>query len=439
MEAKTNNTLLKKISKPEILKSAWDKLAKFNKDSHGLSGTTIEQFSQNLDDHILSISKKLKTNNYKFRPTRGVLIAKKDKNTFRPLQIPEISDRIVIKAIAIELEDIFKHILMQSNGYSFAYQKNTGVKDAILKAQEYYNLGNKYVLEADLVNFFGTVNKKELLEKKIFPYLPDESINKLVDEALNQKIGNILDFSPEKRIYFDGIENGIPQGNALSPLFSNIYLSDFDQKIISDNYKLIRYADDFVILSDTKRECKQAYQKCKTYLEDLNLEIHPLEKKDKTKITDISKDGFTFLSITFDGNILFPSADNFEKLKDKIWELNKSKIELNLLDFLKKLKNRQDGWVSAFIYTDLNIYSNQLDNIINRVLYIKLEKIDWKLVQNKLDKLPKADRSKKGSPYCLNQKQRSNSGIPLTSFLIAEKIQKIKAKEELNKDKKLVK
>lgn len=181
MEAKTNNTLLKKISKPEILKSAWDKLAKFNKDSHGLSGTTIEQFSQNLDDHILSISKKLKTNNYKFRPTRGVLIAKKDKNTFRPLQIPEISDRIVIKAIAIELEDIFKHILMQSNGYSFAYQKNTGVKDAILKAQEYYNLGNKYVLEADLVNFFGTVNKKELLEKKIFPYLPDESINKLVD------------------------------------------------------------------------------------------------------------------------------------------------------------------------------------------------------------------------------------------------------------------
>lgn len=437
MKAKTNKTLLKKISKPKALKNAWDRLTKFNKDSHGLSGETIERFSQNLDDKILSISKKLKNNSYLFSQTRGVLISKKNKNSFRPLQIPEISDRIVIKAIAIELEAIFKYILMQSNGYSFAYQKDTGVKDAMLKVEEYYNLGNKYVLEADLVNFFGTVNKNELLEKKIYPNLPDNSINSLINDALNQKIGNLSDFKPEEKVYFNGIENGIPQGNALSPLFSNIYLSDFDQKIIADNYNLIRYADDFVILSNTKRECKEAYQKCKTYLENLNLEIHSLEKNDKTKITDISKDGFTFLSVTFDGKSLYPSIDNFKKLEDKIWELNKGKIELNLFNFLEKIKNKQDGWVSAFIYTDLNRYSARLDNIINRVLYIKLERIDWKLMKSRLDKLPKDYRSRTMSPYCLNQRQRSNSGIPLTSFLISEKIQKIKAKEELNKEKKI--
>ncbi|MCP1301200.1 reverse transcriptase domain-containing protein [Chryseobacterium sp. S0630] len=437
MKAKTNKTLLKKISKPKALKNAWDRLTKFNKDSHGLSGETIERFSQNLDDKILSISKKLKNNSYLFSQTRGVLISKKNKNSFRPLQIPEISDRIVIKAIAIELEAIFKYILMQSNGYSFAYQKDTGVKDAMLKVEEYYNLGNKYVLEADLVNFFGTVNKNELLEKKIYPNLPDNSINSLINDALNQKIGNLSDFKPEEKVYFNGIENGIPQGNALSPLFSNIYFSDFDQKIIADNYNLIRYADDFVILSNTKRECKEAYQKCKTYLENLNLEIHSLEKNDKTKITDISKDGFTFLSVTFDGKSLYPSIDNFKKLEDKIWELNKGKIELNLFNFLEKIKNKQDGWVSAFIYTDLNRYSARLDNIINRVLYIKLERIDWKLMKSRLDKLPKDYRSRTMSPYCLNQRQRSNSGIPLTSFLISEKIQKIKAKEELNKEKKI--
>ncbi|QBJ85091.1 hypothetical protein DDI74_01945 [Chryseobacterium gleum] len=437
MKTKTNKTLLKKISKPKVLKNAWNRLTKFNKESHGLSGETIEKFSQNLDDKILSISKRLKNNKYFFSQTRGVLISKKDKTSFRPLQIPEISDRIVIKSIAIELEDIFKHILMQSNSYSFAYQKDTGVKDAMLKVQEYYNLGNKYVLEADLVNFFGTVNKKELLEKKIFPNLPDNSINSLIYDALNQKIGNLSDFKPEEKVYFDGIESGIPQGNALSPLFSNIYLSDFDQKIISDNYNLIRYADDFVILANTKRKCKEAYQKCKTYLENLNLEIHSLEKNDKTKITDISKDGFTFLSVTFDGKSLYPSIDNFKKLEDKIWELNKGKIELNLLDFLEKIKNKQDGWISAFIYTDLDRYSIRLDNLINRVLYIKLERIDWKLMKSKLDKLPKSSRSRTMSPYCLNQKQRSNSGIPLTCSLIKEKIQKIKAKEELGKEKKV--
>ncbi|WP_347217553.1 reverse transcriptase domain-containing protein [Chryseobacterium sp.] len=438
MKTKTNNKLLQKISTPEALKNAWKKLVKFNKDSHGLSGETIELFDKNLDDKILSISKKLKSNNYYFRPTRGVLISKKDKNSFRPLQIPEISDRVVIKAIAIELEDIFKPILMESNGHSFAYQKDTGVKDAMLKAQEYYNFGNKYVLEADIVNFFGTVNKKELLENKVFPALPDDSLNSLIKDALSQRVGNLTDFDTEKKTYFDGIENGIPQGNALSPLFSNIYLADFDKKIISDNYNLIRYADDFIILATTKRECKEAYHKCETYLKDLNLQIHSLEKNDKTKITDISKDSFTFLSVTFDGKLLYPSADNFEKLKNKIWELKEDKIKLNLFEFLEKLKNKHEGWISAFIYTDLNRYSEELDYLINRIIYIKLEKIGWKLNKNSLDKIPKKYRPKATSPYCINQNQRSNSGIPLTSFLISEKIKKIKIKETLNAEKKIV-
>ncbi|AZA54763.1 reverse transcriptase domain-containing protein [Chryseobacterium sp. G0201] len=436
MEKKTNKTLLKKISTPEALKNAWNKLVKFNKESRGLSGMTIEKFGENLDDHILSISKRLKTNNYKFSQTRGVLIVKKDKNSFRPLQIPETSDRVVIKAMAIELEDIFKPTLMQSDGYSFAYQKYTGVKDAMLKVQDYYNKGNRYVLEADLVNFFGTVNKKELLEKKIFPNLPDNSIDLLINEALNQKIGNLTEFEAQQKLYFDGIENGIPQGNALSPLFSNIYLSDFDKKIISNNFNLVRYADDFVILAETKRECREAYKKCLLYLKELDLEIHPLEKNDKTKITDISKDSFTFLSVTFDGNFLFPSYDNFKKLENKIWELTKGQIELNLFDFLKKLKNRHEGWISAFIYTDLNRYSERLDYIINRALYIKLEKIDWKLIQSRLDKIPKNYRSKIGSPYCINKKQRIHSGIPLTSHLITGKIEKIKSKEELKIEEK---
>lgn len=433
MEKNNSKTLLKKISTPEALKNAWNKLVKFNKESQGLSGMTIEKFGQNLDDHILSISKKLNKNDYKFSPTRGVLISKKDKNSFRPLQIPEISDRLVIKAIALELEDIFKPTLMQSNGYSFAYQKYTGVKEAMLKVQDYYNNGNKYVLEADLVNFFGTVNKKELLEKKIFPNLPDNSIDLLISEALNQKIGNISEFEVQQKVYFNGIENGIPQGNALSPLFSNIYLSDFDQKIISDKFNLVRYADDFVILAETNRECKEAYKKSLKYLKELNLEIHPLEKNDKTKITDISKDGFTFLSVTFDGFFLFPSEGNFKKLENKIWELTKGQIELDLLDFLKRLKNRHEGWISAFIYTDLNRYSEKLDYIINRALYIKLEKIDWKLVQSRLDKIPKNHRSKIGSPYCINKNQRIHSGIPLTHHLIKRKIEKIKGKEEPKK------
>lgn len=423
---KNNNpTLLQKISNPESLKDAWKKLTKFNKESHGLSGETISSFDQNLDDKILSISERLKKGTYNFSKTRGVLISKKGKNSFRPLQIPEISDRVVIKAIAMELETIFDYILSKSIGYSFAYQKRLGVKDALMKIKEHYDDGNKYILEADLVNFFGTVDKKDLLDKQIFPNLPDDSINDLINDAMNQEIGNLADFDKSKVIFFNGVDKGIPQGNALSPLFSNIYLSDFDQKIINDKFNLVRYADDFVIVASTKRQCREAYKKCFEYLKELKLQIHPLEKMDKTKITDIENETVTFLSVTFDGKQFYPSQENFEKLQNKIWELLKGKKELNLFEFISKLKNKHDGWISAFIYTDLSRYFEELDITINRVFYIKLEKLDWKLKEHKLAKIPKKYQTKTSTNFCISETQRKNSGILSTQNIVEEKLKKI--------------
>ncbi|MEK6511822.1 reverse transcriptase domain-containing protein [Myroides odoratimimus] len=428
---KDNNlTLLDKISDIDFLNTAWKKLDKSNKDSHGLSGETISSFDKNKDDKISSISNRLKKGQYFFSRTRGVLISKKGKNTFRPLQIPEVQDRVVIKAIALVLEEIFEPTLNKSNGYSFAYQKNLGTKDALLKIKDYYEKGNEYILEADLVNFFGTVNKQELLKNKIFPHLPDQSINKLITNALNQEIGFAPDFDENKLKWFKGIDKGIPQGNALSPLLSNIYLSDFDQNIISDNYNLVRYADDFVIVAPSKEECINAYNKCVTYLQRLDLEIHPLEKNEKTRITNIKEDTVTFLSVTFDGIYLYPSQENFEKLQDKIWELTKGKIELNLFDFIYKLNNKFDGWISAFIYTDLSRYYEELDSTINRVLYIKLEKINWKLKESHLDKVPNNQRKQRTSPFCLSEVQRKWSGISNTKELVVKKLQNIQEQEQ---------
>lgn len=422
---KKTPTLLQIISDKEALNNAWNKLEKYNKDSHGLSGETIESFGQNLNDKISSISEKLKQGKYKFRPTRGVLIAKKGKNKFRPLQIPEISDRVVIKAIAILLDIIFSETLNKSNGYSFAYQKSIGVKDALMKIREHYNNGNKFALEADLVNFFGTVNKKELLENQIFPFLADTSINDLILDSLNQRVGNMTDFDEVRIKFFDNVHKGIPQGNALSPLLSNIYLSEFDQKLIKDKLCLVRYADDFVILARTEEECDLAYWKSKKYLMELKLEVHPLGQSDKTKITDINKDTLTFLSVTFDGNYLYPSLENVENFVEKIWELLKGNVDFNLLEFVTKIKNKHEGWISAFIYTDIKRYSEKLDYTINRVLYMKLEKIDWKLKEQKLGKLPKEFRSKQSSAFCISKIQRLHCGIPFTNHLVDNKLKKI--------------
>lgn len=415
-----SKTLLEKISSVESLKKAWDNLDKTNKSSYGLSGETIEDFEKNKDDKITSISALLLKGKYFFSPNRAVLIPK-NNGKFRPLQIPEISDRVVLKSIAIELEEVFKALLEKSNGFSFAYQKGLGTKDAIFKIIEHYKNGYIYSLEADLINFFGKVNKEDLLNNYIYPKLQDNSINKLLDKALNQELGGLDDFDVEKRSYFKDVDKGIPQGSPLSPLFSNIFLSPFDQFLIERDYKLVRYADDFVILCKTKEECGEAYVDCCKILKELKLDIHSLEEGEKTKILKIDVDFLTFLSVTFDGKQIYPSLANFDRLRSKIRDVCNGKVDYTVFSLLKKIINIHDGWISSFIYTNLYKYSDELDCYINRQLFLALSKYGWKFTKASLGELPKKYRHTNKSKDCLSKEQRLNSGIPFSSKLIRDK------------------
>ena len=422
--------LLNKISSVESLRLAWAKLEKFNKESHGLTGETIAEFELNKEDKILSISKRLQEGTYQFSPYRAVLIPK-SKGKFRPLQIPEVSDRVVIKAIAIELEEHFKELLEKSRGLSFAYQKGLGVKEAVEKINEYCQNGYSYVLEADLINFFGTVDKDSLLNDVVFKRLSDTTINTLIQQALNQSIGNLDSFNVEQKKYFENIYKGIPQGNALSPLLSNIFLSPFDLRLKDKGFKLVRYADDFVIMCTSEKECEEAYIECCTVLEELNLNIHKLEEGGKTRIVNFNKhDTMDFLSVTFDGNMFYPSFANVERLKNKIRDVCNGKDKYCVSTLLIKIKNKLDGWVSAFYYTDIQRYSSEIDAFINRQLYLSLAKMGWKFTASSLGKLPHKFRHKNESPKCLSFLQRKNSGIPLCMELVNAKITELKKAEK---------
>lgn len=416
-------TLLQKISSEKKLLEAWGKLNKANKSSYGIDNISIEDFGANIDDKISSISKKLREGSYKFSKNRAVLIPKSN-GKFRPLQVPTISDRLVLKAIAIELESQFEKTIKKSDGFSFAYQKKLGVKDAIDKIKEHYDKGNNIVLEADLVNFFGEVDKEKLLITQIFPELPDESLNHLINSALNQEIGGLDKIKEHQKKYFEGLNTGIPQGNPLSPLLSNIYLSPFDVYLKSKGHLLVRYADDFVIMCKNESECERAYNDSLDILTKLDLKIHPLEESDKTKIVDLTSSTFDFLSITFDGKSFYPSIENIDRIKSKIRDICNGKIQYNVLSLLKKVFNVFDGWVSAFYYTDVERYSEEIDYYINRQLFLALRKFDWKFTASSQGKIPHKYRNDKQSPDCLSNAQRQKSGIPNCNELLSEKRKK---------------
>lgn len=415
-------SLLDKISSVDSLLTAWRGINKSYEDSKGLSGLTIEGFSKSLDTRIPAISSQLLSKKYRFSKNRAAVI-QKDNGKYRPLQIPEIYDRVVLKSISLELEIQFKSLLEGSKGVSFAYQKSLGVKDAINKMKSLYDSGYRTILEADIINFFGEVNKKILLEKVILPKLQDDTINSLLIDALNQEVGGLELLSKEHRNLFENINVGIPQGSALSPLLSNIYLAPFDRFMVENGFNLVRYADDFIVLCRDFKEAEICYNITLEFLKkELNLRLHQIEEKDKTRIIDPLHDKFSFLSIEFNGRDIFPSEKSIEKLKRKIRSICHDRSEYRtLLDLSLSLKNCLDGWVSAFFYTKIEKYEQELEALINRQIYLALEELDWKLKTNSLRKVPPKYMEIGQSNFCISKTQRKNSGIPLLIDLTNQK------------------
>ncbi len=319
----SKGTLLERISDPSHLKTAWKKLNKSRGDSRGLSSETIKQFQDQLEVNIDVVSKSLRAGTYKFQKTRGVLIPKANKKEFRPLRIPDVRDRLVAKAASIVLDEILTPKYNLDNPCSFAYRKDRGVHTAIGKMIEHYRAGKIFILEADIEKFFDNVNRESLL-RELSTELPDKSLDVLLHTALIQEIGNLEDH-PDTAHYFEDSNDGIPQGNCLSPLLANVYLSAFDARMQAEGFALVRYADDFIVMCSDLSEANRALQIAKEELEqNLPLKVHPLGKSDdtkaKTRIVDPRFHPFHFLSIGFDGRELWVHRKKVEGLKEKLLE-----------------------------------------------------------------------------------------------------------------------
>lgn len=378
----TKQSLLTQLSSKESLHNAWNLLKKENLESHGLSGITTNDFSKHLESNLYNISKELISENYVFSPTRAAVI-KKDNGKFRPLQIPEIKDRVVLKAMAILLEERLDSILVKSKDVSFAYQQGKGVREAVLKLKSLYKEEGYVVLKADIINFFEEVQKDKMLNELIYPNLEDDSINTLIKASMSQKLGGLKKLGKKHFELFKNAGKGIPQGNPLSPLLSNIYLSNFDIHLKESGYSLIRYADDFIVVFKSKEDAKKGYEEIYKFLyQNFSLKIHPLEAKEgKTEIINPCEKEFSFLSIKFDGKNIYPSRDTVSILKCKIRNCIKNG-DLNpdlFADIYKSMKK----WIALYSYLDIERYFDDIDSFLIAQLNKKFGKRNYKITKCK--------------------------------------------------------
>lgn len=376
--------LINRICNQRSLERAWLEIKK-NPYSYGSDGVTIKNFEDNLSKYLKTIQTKLKTNNYHFDRLRLYLV-RKSNGDFREIKISSIQDRIVQRSIFNATVRYFNQMYKIKNSVSFAFMPNGGVEKAIKTVQSYRRDNYRYCCKTDIIHFFNNINKQNLLEK-VLKALPDHSI----DELFREIIFNDIDSSSKayykskvKKEYISDNFNGIAQGDVLSPLFSNIYLSGFDTFMESKNYRMVRYADDVIILTADRNKAKQAFIDASDFLSGIDLKLYKLgdsKTKEKHSIIGLLQDK-TFLGIAFRGDKVYIADESYTNIKKSIKEVikqNRNK-KITFFEAVTKISEKISGWCSA--YSFVTIEQNKLIN-----LDTELEKnVDTLLKNNNLKK-----------------------------------------------------
>lgn len=341
-----SSTALYTVSELDRLRDAWKKLAK-RKKSKGCDGVTIEAFAADLDWNLRQISKELRRGIYQLSPLRPSIHFKVGSSKPRPLQIPAIRDRVVMKALALYIQPSFNKFDLPC---SFAYIKgeDRGVPAVIRKVHELVARGFVHYFEADIVNFFGTVDRS-MLWTKFSKQVRHRSLLPILKQCFEQELDNLKAFQLEYEKLFAGATAGIPQGGVLSPMLANFYLHEFDRAVMAQGFELIRYADDFVVMCETQQSAERAHLVCKTLLEELGLRIHALEEPNsKSRFGYFTKHGLNFVGVRFEGSVTTPDPKVIPRFKEKISLVLKPHSGDSLAKTLQSLKNLINGWGQGY-------------------------------------------------------------------------------------------
>jgi RNA-directed DNA polymerase len=286
-----------------LMLSAFSKV-KRNGGRSGVDGVTIEMFEANLSQNLHALMFDLKhRGHYHSSPLLRVYIPK-GKGIMRSLGIPSVRDRVAQEVICSLLEPIFEPTFAEC---SYGFRPGRDAHQAIEDVLRAYQEGNRIVVEVDIQAFFDNI--------------PHELILDLVAERVAD--GNILQIIRQfltAEVVEDGVshpvDRGTPQGGVISPLLANIVLDVLDRRLIQAGFRLIRYADDFVILCPDYASAEQALALTLDILDTLGLSASP----EKTLVPPFAK-GFTFLGFRIAKCTASVRNKSVEKFKDKIRSL----------------------------------------------------------------------------------------------------------------------
>ena len=297
------HALYDRIFRSDVLREAW-KRVKRNKGAAGVDRQSLLQVERlGVEGFLEAIQSELREGTYRPRAVLRRYIPKADGRK-RPLGIPTIRDRVVQMAAKLVLEPIFEADFRSD---SYGFRPKRGATQALERLRKLGAKGGNHVLDADIKNYFGCIDHDKLM-RLVSLRISDRRVLKLLRQWLE---AGVMEDGRETKML-----SGTPQGGVISPLLSNIFLHVLD-RVWADRYAhlgtLIRYADDFVVMCQTRTACEEAEQRVRYILDRLGLTLHPT----KTKRVDLSqgRQGFDFLGHTLR-----------KRMSGKLWEMKRKRL-----------------------------------------------------------------------------------------------------------------
>jgi RNA-directed DNA polymerase len=325
-------SLIDKVSRPATLQAAWEKV-RSNKGAAGVDGQSVGAFGHQAPRYLQELHEALKAGTYRPAPLKRVEVPKGPNQT-RPLSIPVVKDRVVQTAVKMVIEPIFDAMFLDT---SYGFRPGRGAKDGLREVMRLLKEGYTHVVDADLQRCFDTIPHAGV-RQRVAERISDGRVLQLIDQWLAQDIVSELgSWTPE---------SGTPQGAVISPLLANCYLHPLDAHMAQRGWRMVRYADDFVVLCQTEQQAHQALQEVRTWIEDNGLMLHP----EKTHVVDATQPGlgFDFLGYHFEAGKKGPRKKSSQKLRDKVRQLTRRNRGVGLAKVIEELNPVLRGWFQFF-------------------------------------------------------------------------------------------